>query len=84
MTKDYRTCRKEKSCFTQAELEEIRWPSLPEVKRAVDIFTLYLTEDGYGELFQNELWKDIFNRCLKCAVIEVWRAGRLWEKDSKC
>ncbi len=85
MTKNenYRTCRKEEPCFTQAELKRIRWPSVLEINKAVSVFTLYLTEDGYGELLHNPLWKDIFNRCLKGAVVEVWRAGRLWEKDSK-
>ncbi len=85
MTKseNYKTCRKERPCFTQAELKEIRWPSVLEVDKAVSIFTLYLTEDGYKELFQNELWNNIFNHCLKGAIIEVWRAGRLWEKSHK-
>ncbi len=75
----YTTCRKESVCTSQSDLAGKRWPTFLETKLAAEIFELCLTEDGYGDLIKRELWQDFFERCLKPAVTEVWRAGRLWE-----
>ncbi len=77
----YTICRKEALHTSQAELESIRWPSVRETAIAERIFHRCLAQDGYEEALLSETWTGLFDHYLKNAVIEVWRAGRLWERD---